>query len=621
MFGTPAEPVTMSASRPAAQFSVDVPLELLEAMTGGSSIAPRISRAEALQVPAVLRSRNLICGSLCTLPIRVHGPDRKVITNVQYLVPQPDPEIASSVVMAQTIEDLYFESVSWWRVKAFGWHGFPVQARHVPVESVHVAPAGALMPSQARISPDQPFALDGQVLIDGIPVPDNEIIRFDSPNPPLLRHAARAIRTCLLLDTAAALYAKEPMPLGYFTPREGVDPASDEEIQQVLDDWESARAKRAWGYVNAALDTKQLSWSPKDLQLADARQHAVLEIARAAGVDPEDLGVSTTSRTYANQEQRWQALINLTLGAYVSTVQERLSMRDVLPRGYTAQIDFSGFLRGDALTRMQTYKAGLEVGAFADDNEVREAEGKPALTPAQRTVRKPAQPPPIEQGNDMPVVASAREPATVFDQDSADLQRFSFDDEEAYASFRVNEAKRTISGMVVPWRKIALSGGYRWRFSENSLRWLPNQLDRVKLNLGHDRYQSVGFAAAARNTSVGLDLTFKIAEVPEGDRAIALAAGKAWDGLSVEIDFEDQFGDDWQEDPNDRTTRLVHQAKLMHVALTPAPAFDDARVAAVAASKPRQGDTNGREKGRQGQPRHQGIQVRSERGLIRRRSG
>jgi hypothetical protein len=118
-------------------------------------------------------------------------------------------------------------------------------------------------------------------------------------------HAARAIRTCLLLDQAAALYSKEPLPLGYFAPTDpNADPATDEEIAEVLDDWEAARRSRAWGYVNGALKAETLQWSPDQLQLADQRQHAVLEIARAAGVDPEDLGVSTTSRTYQNGEQR-----------------------------------------------------------------------------------------------------------------------------------------------------------------------------------------------------------------------------------------------------------------------------------------------------------------------------
>lgn len=584
MFSTP-----MQAEAPQSSFAIEVPPELMEAMTAGGAIAPRISRNEALQVPAVMRARNLIAGTLGSLPVTTIGPDRREVDGTYLLGGNIDPDIPNSVMMSQTFEDLLFEGISWWRVMSFGWHDYPTTARHVPWQSVHVSGSAGL-PSETQVSADQPFPVDGQVFIDGYPVPDREIIRFDGPNPPLLRHAARAIRTALKLDRASALYADDPLPLAVFTPKEGVDPGDRDHIQRLLDDWEQARSRRATGYVGAALELKTLGWSPEQLQLADARQHAVLEIARAAGIDPEDLGVSTTTRTYQNSEQRRQDLMDFTLGAYVSALQDRLSMRDVLPRRYKAKIKFEGFLRSDTKTRMETYAIGRPVGAY-DDKRIADLEDLPVEQ--VQTAREQGAP------NPQPAITSqgqleADVPAATFDTDAE--TRLSFDDPEAYASFRVNEAKRTISGMVVPWGKVAVSRGSRWRFAENSLRW--GDASRVKLNLGHDRTQSVGYAAALRNTSQGLDVTFKIAEVPEGDRAIALAAGKAWDGLSIEIDFEDDFGDDWQADPQDRTTRLVQQAKLKHVALTPAPAFDDARVATVAASRSLQGGNDGHDEGR-----------------------
>lgn len=692
------------ADPPAAAFGLDVPADLWDAMRGGGAIAPRISRAEALQVPAVLRARNLIAGTVGSLPLVTIGPDRNEVPGTYLLGGNIDPEIPNSVLVAYTLEDLLFEGVAWWRVTRFGWHDYPVEARWVPTSAVHVAPTSALLPSQMLVSPDQPFPADGQVFIDGIPVDDREIIRFDSPNPPLLRHAARAIRTALLLDSTAGLYAESPQPLLVFTPKEGVDVGTEDEVQAMLDKWEASRARRATGYVGAALNLNSVGWSPEQLQLADARQHAVLEIARATGIDPEDLGVSTTSRTYANAETRRRDLTDFTLAAYISALQDRLSMRDVLPRNYQAKVKLDAFLRSDTKTRMETYKTGLEVGAYTTP-EIRVLEDRPALA------RRPA-PPPVPAGEEPAMEPSmgSDQPAVQFSSDLPDhwfavdtppwgslgpedytpeqwaraclidtgkgpvdsksryklpvktpggalhrggvhaaagghglgavtgispeqrgraaralmrlygeigdeppesLRRMagmmsaeaepdhpllSFDDPDAYASFRVNEAKRTISGMVVPWGKVAVSRGHRWRFSENSLRW--GDASRIKLNLGHDRAQTVGYAAALRNTSQGLDATFKIANVPEGDRALALAADKAWDGLSIEIDFEDEFGDDWQADPQDRSTRLVSQAKLVGAALTPMPAFDDARVAAVAASKPDKEDPHGRHGGR-----------------------
>jgi HK97 family phage prohead protease len=389
----PEKPEPAGAPR-GARFSLDAPQELLGLPTLGG-VAPRINRREALQVPAVLRARNLVAGSISTLPIRVHAPDRSVVTKSTFLLPQPDPDIPTCVVIAETVEDLFFEGVSWWHITQRGWHNYPTAIRHVPHYAVHVS--GSVWPQERIVSLDERFPYDGDVYIDGVYTPDSEIIRFDSPNPPLLWHAARAIRTCLLLDQAAALYARDPMPMAYFTPQPGADPASDDEIQAVLDQWEEARHRRATGYVNAALSMNVAGWDPQKLQLAEARQHAVLEIARAAGIDPEDLGVSTTSRTYQNGEQRRQDLLDFTLGTYVSAIQDRLCMGDVLPRGYCAKVDFGGFLRSDTLTRMQTYEVGLSVGAYVE-SEVREMEGLPPLTPAQKAERaaQQAQHPPMQ---------------------------------------------------------------------------------------------------------------------------------------------------------------------------------------------------------------------------------
>jgi HK97 family phage prohead protease len=679
---------------PAAAFAMDVPADLWNAMTAGGAIAPRISRAEALQVPAVARARNLICGTVGSLPLVTIGPDRREVGGTYLLGGNIDPEIPNSVMVAYTLEDLLFEGLAWWRVTRFGWHGYPVQARWVPTSAVHVASGSTQLPSQMLVSPDQPIPVDGQVFIDGIPVPDREVVRFDSPNPPLLRHAARAIRTALLLDATAGLYAESPQPLTVFTPRDpGVDAGSEEEIQAMLDRWEHARARRATGYVGAALNLATVGWSPEQLQLADARQHAVLEIARATGVDPEDLGVSTTSRTYQNSEMRRRDLVDFTLSAYISALQDRLSMRDVLPRGYQAKVKLDAFLRSDTKTRMETYKLGLEVGAYTTE-EIRVAEDRPSLPPGQ-PAPLPAPPGPTEEEPNM----AADEPAAQFDRDlpdhwfaavdsppwgsisesdytpeqwrraclidtgqgaadskaryklpvktpggavhrggahaaasvlaggrggvsataeqkaraaralvriyrsdlneepppsllraagssvsaESDHASVTFDDPQVAESFRVDTERRIITGLAVPWNQVARSGHNKWRFTPDSLRWAD--VSRIKLNLNHERRDLIGRATRLQSGSAGLSATFKVADTPEGQRALALADDQILDGFSIEIDFDENFGDDWDTDPSDRSVRLVHQATLRGVALTGSPAFDDARVTAVAASR------------------------------------
>jgi HK97 family phage prohead protease len=161
-----------------------------------------------------------------------------------------------------------------------------------------------------------------------------------------------------------------------------------------------------------------------------------------------------------------------------------------------------------------------------------------------------------------------------------------FDDPEVDASFTVDAPRRLISGMIVPWGKVARSGMAKWRFSRGSLHW--SQTSRVKLNTDHDHTQAIAKAIDIQNTALGLDATFKVARGEAGDRALALAEDGVLDGFSIEVDFDE--GDGWAPDPETENVRLVDKGRLVGVALTGFPAFDDARVERVAAARRQGGD-------------------------------
>ncbi|WP_133850826.1 phage portal protein [Labedaea rhizosphaerae] len=331
-----------------------------------------------MTVAAVKRSRDLIAGTLGVLPVYVHDAKRNRVPNP--LVEQPEVDVARSVTMTRIVEDMLFEGVSWLRITEFGWHGFPTKVRRLEPRSVNVRQDARVYVSSDTGAP-QGMAWEH--------VPDRELIRIDSPNDPLLVAAARAIRIAMLLDRTAATNADSPFPLGYFRPAEGQEEQDEGDVQTVLDNWEAARRTRAWGYVGAALEAKTLQWNPEQLQLASMRDYAVLEISRHAGIDPEELGVSTTSRTYANAEQRRLDLIDFTLAAYVAAIEGRLSMNDVLPRGYYARVQYAGFLRSDTQSRMETYKIGREVGVY-DDERIAELEDIPSAIPEAKRIQAAA---------------------------------------------------------------------------------------------------------------------------------------------------------------------------------------------------------------------------------------
>lgn len=521
-------------------FAVDLPTTLAAAWST-ELIEYRVNRREALSVPAVMRARNLITGTLGTLPLHLHDVDHKQVASS--LLDQPEPDVPRSVTMTMTFEDLLFEGIAWWRIKRFAWNNYPKE-----IERCH--------PSRVAVH------TDGSVWIDGQRVPDTELIRFDSPNPALLVCAARAIRTCLRLDAAASAYSTEPMPTGIFTPAEGADPANDATIKEILKDWKSARNKGTTAYVPAALKYEALQWSPADLQLADARNHAVLEIARACGVDAEDLGVSTTSRTYANAETRRLDLLDFTLGAYVNAMQDRLSMNDVTARGYYARFKFDGFLRSDTLTRYTAYEKGLAVGALTQ-KEIRILEDRPPAPSVSAS---------ITQRNPDPVQAAATTALQL-----ARERGITFDAEH---QFTVDAHARTVTGLVVPYGQSARSGGRQWQFRPGSLKY--SDLKRVKLLRDHEHGQALGVAIKATDTPAGMMATFKIARGSAGDDALALAEDGVLDGFSVGVDFGEGG---YEPDPDKPDVNIVTSAAWRETSLTAMPAFDSARVTTVQATR------------------------------------
>jgi phage portal protein BeeE len=114
--------------------------------------------------------------------------------------------------------------------------------------------------------------------------------------------------------------------------------------------------------------------SPADLQLVELQKQAALDIANALGVDPEELGISTTSRTYANAVDRRRDRINDVLSPFMRAITDRLSMGDVTRRGHRVEFDLDDYMKSNPTERWSVYKIAKEMGVMLVD-EIRAEEG------------------------------------------------------------------------------------------------------------------------------------------------------------------------------------------------------------------------------------------------------
>ena len=142
----------------------------------------------------------------------------------------------------------------------------------------------------------------------------------------------------------------------------------------------------------------------------------------------------------------------------------------------------------------------------------------------------------------------------------------------------VDPAARTITGLVVPYEVLAArTSAGPIKFATGSIKHHPD-VSRIKLLIEHDPHRSVGYGTELSQDSTGVWATFYLPEGPAGDEALAAAANRTRDGLSLGSDTE------LAHRSPDNSHLIVTTANLKEVSLVSLPAFDDCRVLTVKAS-------------------------------------
>lgn len=544
-----------------------------------------LGRHDALAVAAVLRGRNELC-AIATLPLRLY----KGLSPVDHpLFRQFDVDVPNVVHMSMTIEDLIFEGKAWWQITGTDFTGYPVAARRIDPGRVSMTrPDGPPREGDERwmwirqLAPKTGWDMVAAVTMK----------RFDSPNPAVLKTCAREIRIAGMLDRLIELYANNPTLRDLFTdnPDSGVDAMNKDDVEAFLAEWSAMRQSSPVGYVPPALKRADMSIpSPKDLTLVELRDAVNLAIANGLGVDPEDLGVSTTSRTYFNGVDRRQEKINRTYAPYMRAITDRLAMGDITMRGYTPQFDLIDYLKSDPATQAG-YWSQLQTMGVVDAMWIGEQAGVDPAVTARTQRAAAATPPPVPAaiGNNAgrpPIRLGDITPARRFDGGPA----YTFDSRDFAAATpapTADAAARTITGLAVPYGAVANKYGIKITFDPGSLEYgdpatMPHLQDHGAL---------AGVHRSISDTAAGPMVSLSVGSGPEGsparlarDQLLFDAADGLYSGLSIGVDYslDPEDGDVYIDDDG---VYHVQRATWRETSSTYLPAFNDARVTRVAAS-------------------------------------
>lgn len=338
-----ASTVTLPGSGTLATVT-SVPQEVAQAFGFSATAVDSVTRRQAMTIPAVRQGRNVIAGKIGTAPlvctrVRAGNPPERVDRT---FLTQPDPNTTRAALLTWTVDDLIFYGVSYWVVTARDALGFPANA-------VRVDPARVLI--------DYGTAT---VKLDGTPIAPRDLIAFQGPDEGLLRHGARTLRTCLLLEDAVRVAASGNVPTGLFedqTPGAGMLEA---EVTAFLESWEQHRRTRTTGYVPPGLKYVNPSADPDKLQLAAARAFQAAEVARHLNLPAYAINAPTNDAlTYSTTEGNRRDLVEVTFAPYIAAIDQRLSLPDVTPAGTSVALDFTAFIRGDLQSLITTAVAAV----------------------------------------------------------------------------------------------------------------------------------------------------------------------------------------------------------------------------------------------------------------------
>lgn len=349
--------------------------------------ADAVTRDVAMRVPAVRRGRQLIAGTIGTLPLTCarRREDGQVEPVRRVLLDQLDPRTTPAYTLTWTVDDLLFYGVSWWRVTDRDATGYPTAVEWLTRDRVTVVPATATQL--------------GRVFVDGREAADRDLIRFDGTDGGLLADGgADTIRLALSLARSSKRVADDDwsgLVLRLVegatelssTPGSAGDGTNRSQVEKLLDDWAAARRSRSTGYLNGAVQPHNVGVNAKDRQLTELAQLVSSELARMLNLPPSRIGAPQGSgMTYANTEADRRDLVDTTLALYLTPIAQRLSMGDVTPAGQRVAFDLSAYLRG-TVTELVNAGAAAITAQVASPAEVRTNWlGLPARTDVPDTI-------------------------------------------------------------------------------------------------------------------------------------------------------------------------------------------------------------------------------------------
>jgi HK97 family phage portal protein len=316
-----------------------------------------VTRQQALQVPSIKRCRDLICGTIASIPLEYYKKSTGEKIAAPRWVEQPSKAQPRFETIYFTLDSLLMYGVAYWQIT------------ETYLEDGRMANAEWVANSRVTFVTDSTNSYVTEYYLDGKPMPMSGIgslITFQKDEG-ILAVGGTTIKAALDAQNASSVALQTPSATG-FLKNTGADlpPA---EVSGLLAAWKRARSNNGVAYLTSTIDYQTIGFSPKDMAYQDAIQGLATECARLCSVDPYYVSASmNTSMTYSNVVEERKQLVALTLQSYVSAVEARLSMDDISTAGHYVKFALDDtFLRTEPMERLLVLEKMLALGLITTE--------------------------------------------------------------------------------------------------------------------------------------------------------------------------------------------------------------------------------------------------------------
>ena len=306
-----------------------------------NAIFARVSRHDAMSVPSVARARNLICGTVASIPLEYYKTSTGEVIAPPRWIKQLSKNQPSFVTLTWIVDSLLFYGVAYLLItERYAEDGRPASFEWVAN-------------SRITFTTDLEGIMVTQYYMDMKPIDMNDIVTIQGFDEGVLDRGSRTIQAAIDVEKAAAVNSAQPQPAGYLK-NTGAD-LPPNEISGLLAAWKRGAQSNSTRYLTSTLEYNAVAFSPKDMMYQDAIRSLSTQIARLCNIPAYLLSSEDNqSMTYSNVQDERKQYYAFSIEPYIQAIQSRLSMDDVSTTGHEVKFAvFDTFLKNDPLVELQ----------------------------------------------------------------------------------------------------------------------------------------------------------------------------------------------------------------------------------------------------------------------------